>query len=133
MYLLSERSVGSGGRKAAMNFVWQFPATVDRIVDGDTVVAHVHFTAEDERHGVNIRIEGINALELSERFGGEAKAKAESLLPVGTEVILVHRRREKYGRLLAKVTLPDGTDFSDHMLAALASDGITHLAKPYLV
>lgn len=115
-----------------MNFVWQFPATVDRVVDGDTVEMHVQITAEEERHGVNIRIEGINALELSERFGAEAKAKAERLLPVGTEVVLIHRRREKYGRFLAKVTLPDGSDFSDHMLAALATDGITRLAKPYL-
>jgi len=115
-----------------MNFVWQFPATVDRVVDGDTVEMHVQITAEEKRHGVNIRVEGINALEPSEKFGAEAKAKAESLLPVGTAVILVHRRREKYGRFLAKITLPDGSDFSDHMLAALASDGITHLAKPYL-
>jgi len=115
-----------------MNFVWQFPATVNRVVDGDTVEMHVRFSAEDERHNVNIRVEGINALELSEKFGPEAKAKAESLLPVGAEVVLVHRRREKYGRFLARITLPDGSDFSDHMLAAKASDGITPLAKPYM-
>lgn len=114
-------------------FVWQYPGTIDRVVDGDTVVVHVQFSADDDRHGVNIRIEGINALELSQKYGAEAKAKAESLLPPGTAVVLIHRRREKYGRFLARITLPDGTDFSDHMLVALASDGLTNLAVPYKV
>lgn len=115
-----------------MNFVWQYPAQVDRVVDGDTIVMHVRFSAEEERHGVNIRVEGINALELSQKYGSEARDFAASLLPSGTEVILVHRKREKYGRFLAKITLPDGSDFSDHMLSAIASDGVTHLAVPYL-
>ncbi len=115
-----------------MNFVWQFPATVSRVVDGDNVEMHIRFTAVEERHDVNVRAQGINALEPSEKFGSEATAKAESLLPAGTAVILIHRRREKYGRFLARITLPDGSDFSDHMLAARASDGITPLAKPYM-
>lgn len=113
-------------------FVWQFPATVDRVIDGDTVVMHVRLNADEERHGLNVRVEGINALELSQQFGGEARDFAKALLPPGTDVVLVHRKREKYGRFLAKITLPDGSDFSDHMLTGLASDGVTHFAIPYL-
>ena len=114
-----------------MTFTWLYPATVNRVVDGDTIEMHVQISAEEERHGVNIRVEGINALELSEKYGAEAKAYAQSLLPSGTEVVLVHRKREKYGRFLARVTLPDGSDFSTLMLTKMASDGVTPLAKPY--
>lgn len=114
-----------------MNFVWQYPAIIDRVIDGDTVVAHVQISAEEDRHGVSIRVEGINALELSEQFGGEARDYAASLLPIGTPVILVHHKREKFGRFLCRIVLPDGSDFSTLMLSKLASDGITHLAVPY--
>lgn len=116
-------------------FVWTYPAQVQRVVDGDTVECHVQFSPLEvhDAEGVNVRVEGINALELKERFGGEAKAFAEGLLPVGSQVVLIARRREKYGRFLAHITLPDGSDFSAHMLAALASDGVTHLAVPLVV
>ena len=112
-------------------FVWTFPAVVDSVTDGDTVVCHVLWRPGEEAHGVNVRVEGINALELSQRFGAEAKTFAESLVPLGTQVTLIARRREKYGRFLAYITLPDGRDFSAEMLIAKASDGITPLAVPY--
>ncbi len=114
-----------------MTFIWSFPAVVDRIVDGDTIEVHMQVTAVEERHGVDCRIEGINALELRDKFGGEARDALAKILPVGTPVILVHRRREKFGRFLVRVTLPDGSDVSDKMLTVLASDGVTHLAQPY--
>lgn len=115
-----------------MSFIWNYPAEVDRILDGDTISCHVKYSAIEERHSVDIRIEGINALELREKFGAEARAFVTKLLPPGTPVVLVHRRREKFGRFLCRVTLPDGSDLSDHLLSALASDGVTHLAQPYL-
>lgn len=114
-------------------FVWQYPAEVNRVVDGDTIECHVDVSPTEERHGVQVRVEGINALELSDKFGKEAKAFAESLLPVGMVVTLVARRKEKYGRFLARIIRPDGSDFSDLMLVAKASDGSTPLAIPYLV
>ena len=113
-------------------FVWTFPATVVRVVDGDSVVCDVQFSAVHEDKEVDIRVEGINALELSEKFGGEARDYARGLLPEGTAVILIHRKREKFGRFLAKIGLPSGDDFGTLMLTALASDGATHFAVPYM-
>ncbi len=43
-----------------MSFVWQYPAVIDRVVDGDTVVCHIRMSAEMEVHEVNVRLEGIN-------------------------------------------------------------------------
>lgn len=115
-----------------IGFTWQFPAVVDRWIDGDTPVVHVRWTYENEEHGVQIRVDGINAIELRQQFGGEAKAYAETLAPPGSPVMLVERtKREKYGRLLARIVLADGRDFGTEMLLARASDGATPLAVPY--
>ena len=114
------------------NFIWQYPGEVDRVIDGDTVVCHVRFSPTQEEHDVSVRVDGINALELSQQFGGEAKAFAQSLLPVGAKVTLVARdHREKYGRFLARIVMADGRDFGMQMLIAKASDGVTPLAMPY--
>jgi endonuclease YncB( thermonuclease family) len=113
------------------HFVWQYPAVVDRVIDGDTVVMHVDLSATMELHGVHVRVEGINAIELSQKFGGEARDYAVSLLPPGTTVLLSSSRTDKYGRFLATITMPGARDFGTLMLAKKASDGVTPLAIPY--
>lgn len=115
----------------AHGFIWQFPAEVDRVVDGDTVSVHVLWRPGEEGHDVDVRVEGINAIELRDRFGGEARDKAMELLPAGARVTLVARKKEKYGRFLARIVMADGRDFSSEMLVAKASDGVTPLAVPY--
>lgn len=115
-----------------MAFVWSYPAVVDRVVDGDTLDCHVQFSAMEEAHGVNVRVQGINAVELRTTFGKEALAFAATMAPPGTAVTLIHNKRDKFGRLLAHVILPDGSDLGTHLLTALASDGVTHLAIAYL-
>jgi endonuclease YncB( thermonuclease family) len=117
--------------RAPAGFVWQFPAVIDRVVDGDSLEVHVLRGADDVDHGVNVRLEGCNAIELRDQFGREAQTYLAALAPPGTAIMLLHRRREKFGRLLARVVLDDGTDLSNEMLLAKASDGITPLAVPY--
>jgi endonuclease YncB( thermonuclease family) len=115
-----------------LGFTWSFPATVQRWKDGDTPVLYVRRTADEELDGVEVRIDGINAIEIKAQFGAEAKAYAEQLAPVGSAVMLVERnKREKYGRELSRILLPDGRDFGTEMLLAKASDGATPLAVPY--
>ncbi len=118
------------GSVSRPGFVWQFPAVVDRIQDGDTVVCHILWRPEEEGHGINVRVDGINAVELRTATGREAKAYAEKLLPVGSQVTLLSRKREKYGRFLARIVMSDGRDFGQEMLLAKASDG-TPFALPY--
>lgn len=116
-----------------MTFVWTYPATITRVIDGDTLEGHVQFAADREEHDMNIRVEGINAIEPRAAFGQEALAAAQRIIgPLPAQVVLVHHKREKYGRFLSRITLSDGRDFSTLMLLEKASDGVTPLAVPYL-
>jgi micrococcal nuclease len=109
-------------------FVWTYPASVDSVYDGDTIVCHVliHPGEGGELHDTHVRIEGINAPELNTAAGTQAKDYAAGLLPPGTQVTLVAHKRDKYGRMLGRLILPNGDDFSSLMLSA-------GQAVPYLV
>lgn len=115
-----------------VGFHWTFPAEVQRWVDGDSVYVMIQRTAREKLMDVELRLDGINAVELKTQFGPEAKAFMEKLAPVGSSVMLVERdHKEKYGRELARVLLPDGRDMCLEILMAKASDGVTPLAVPY--
>ncbi|MDQ6798992.1 MAG: thermonuclease family protein [Actinomycetota bacterium] len=87
------------------------PATLVRVVDGDTVV--VHISGRDER----VRLIGIDTPESVKPntpvqcFAAEASGRTKDLLPVGTRVRLERdaELRDRYKRLLAYVFRePDG-------------------------
>jgi micrococcal nuclease len=95
-------------------------ATVVRVVDGDTLVAHL--AAEDE----NLRLIGIDTPETKkpgapvECFGAEASAHLAELLPAGATVRLERdvEDRDRYGRLLAYVhRVPDDLFVNQAMVA----------------
>ena len=79
-------------------------ATVDRVIDGDTIDVIV------DGAGERVRLTGIDTPEMARRdtgapaecFGDEATAFTESLLPAGTAVRLERDvvGRDDYGRLL---------------------------------
>lgn len=104
--------------EAKVAFIWQFPAVINDWHDGDTCSVHRQALADVVIHGEHIRVEGINAPELHAAGGAESLAYAKEIAPAGTHVTLVHSRRDKYGRVLARVVLPDGSDFSTMMIAA---------------
>ena len=80
-------------------------ATVDYVVDGDTVDLII------DDHRERVRLIGINTPETVDRrkpvecFGPEAKDYARLLLPVGTPVLLERdtEPRDDYGRLLGYI------------------------------
>ena len=80
-------------------------ATIDKVVDGDTVIADV--SGSDEI----VRLIGIDTPESVARnrpnqcYGAEASAYLKSLLPEGTAVTLIldEEPRDQYDRLLAYV------------------------------
>lgn len=98
---------------------WQVPGTLVSIHDGDTITCvldlgwRISFTS-------SIRLYGINAPELSTPEGVAARNYVQSLLSPGDHVTVVSHKllgnTEKYGRVLASVTLPDGRDLSTLML-----------------
>ncbi|MBA3432028.1 MAG: thermonuclease family protein, partial [Actinobacteria bacterium] len=67
---------------------------------------------------IAVRVEGMNSPEMNTAEGKAAKVYAESLLPPGTQVMLTARKKDKYGRFLARITLPNGDDFSTSMITA---------------
>jgi micrococcal nuclease len=104
----------------------QSPATVNRVVDGDTVdVQLADGTTE------RLRLIGIDTPEVLDPrkpvqcFGREASAHAHELLDgqaVGIEPDASQGERDIYGRFLAYVWLPDGRNFGEVMIA----DGFAH-------
>lgn len=94
--------------------------TVIKVVDGDTLSVSIGGKSE------TIRIIGINTPETVdprkpvECFGQEASAKAHELLDgksVTLEADATQGERDKYGRLLRYVFLPDGSDFGKAMIS----------------
>jgi micrococcal nuclease len=100
---------------------------VVKVVDGDTL--HVLVDGRDE----TVRIIGINAPETDECWGTEATQAAARLLD-GASVGLVadptQDDRDRYGRLLRYVLLPDGTDVGQRMIADGNADEYTY-DNPY--
>ena len=99
-------------------------ARVERVVDGDT------FIAELAGRGERIRIIGVDTPETVDpnrpvqAYGKEASSFAKRMLG-GRTVRLVGdvEPRDRYGRLLAYVWLPDGTFWN----ALLAAEGYAQL------
>lgn len=95
---------------------WTVPATVLRVVDGDTVRLELdlgwHITLV-----ANCRVIGINAPELSTLEGQAARAYAAQSLPVDAAVVFESKALDKYGRPLGHIRR-GGVDFGQLMLAA---------------
>lgn len=109
---------------------WTVPATVVRIVDGDSVelCADLGWRVTV---GVSARLAGINAIERHDPGGREATVHLTGLLPVGTRVELTSLDLDKYGRTVARLVRADGVDVAERMLAdgfAIAWDG--HGSRP---
>ena len=117
-------SIDGPGDTASSSTTAPGEATVDEVVDGDTVRVRLPGRSGTE----SVRLIGIDTPEthgpggLRECFGKEASARLAALLPGGTEVRLVRdvEARDRYGRLLAYVYRKHDDLFVN---LALAEDG----------
>ena len=98
--------------------VYTMPGEVNRVLDGDSIVVHLRIAPSLELHGIHVRLHGINAPELRHEGGPAARDFLRSLLPEGAVITLVSSQEDKYGRLLARVLLDDGSDASSLMLSS---------------
>lgn len=86
--------------------VYDYRASVVRVVDGDNVVLNVDLGFSTWKKA-SFRLAGCNARELSEPGGLEAKANLERLLPPGLQVELRSLKPDKYAdRYDALLLLP---------------------------
>lgn len=99
-------------------FVWIVPCQVVRVVDGDTVVVKIDRGWRDSRENESIRLAGLWSPELRDTGGSEAKAYAQTLLPVGTICVLHSKTLQSLGRTVGDLRLLDGRDFATLMIDA---------------
>jgi micrococcal nuclease len=85
-------------------------ARVVGISDGDTITV-----LTPEKKQVKIRLNGIDAPETGQPFGTRAKQLA-SELAFGKTVTIKERDKDRYGRTVAEVILPDGRSMNHEMV-----------------
>ena len=78
--------------------------TVIRIVDGDTLRINI------EGFEMPVRLWGIDAPEMAQRNGPEAKQRLEALVPAGSRAAVHPVNRDRYGRIVAVVD--NGAEFA---------------------
>jgi micrococcal nuclease len=117
----------AGATKAAARAAGTGAATVERVVDGDTIIVHVGGRRERVRFiGIDTP-ESVKPNTPVQCFAIEASNRTKALLPAGTPVRLVGdvEQRDKYKRLLAYVYRQRDNLFVN---LSLAHDGF---AQPY--
>ena len=88
--------------------------------DGDTLTADVDLGFKVHAK-VRVRLVRINAWEINSessyrrRFARHARAFAQKRFPIGSELLISSKRKDRYGRWLAEVEL-DGQNLSDFLL-----------------
>lgn len=99
------------------------PASVVRVVDGDTLTVRAHIWIGQEVE-TNVRLQGVDTPELRGRCDDErtraglAREFTERLTAAGS-VILTDVRPDKFGgRVDARVRTTDGVDVSDALIKA---------------
>ena len=120
---------------AAVSSADDLTANVVKVVDGDTVHVKIKSTGIKEK----VRIIGLDTPELHhprkpvQYFAREAKVQAEKLLKGKTITLKLDQtnaakgHRDRYGRLLAHIILPDGAYFAERMIR----DGFAHAYVKY--
>ncbi len=86
-----------------------FSGEVVGVIDGDTI--DVKHNGRSER----IRLHGIDAPEKSQAFGRRSK-RAASDLAYGEDVTVIEHGRDRYGRTLGEVILPDDRSLNQEMV-----------------
>lgn len=95
--------------QAALAFGADFTGKVVGVLDGDTIeVLH-------DGHAERVRLNGIDCPEKGQAYGKKAK-QAASALVFGKEVTLQIHGKDKYGRTVADVLLPDGTNVNQMLV-----------------
>lgn len=113
-----------GGDSAPRTLSGPIPATVVRIVDGDTLEVRAHIWLGQSVQTM-VRVDGIDTPELRGRcpaekaLAQEARTRVATLLPPGSPVALHGVTLGKFaGRVVARIQAADGTDLGASLIAA---------------
>ena len=86
---------------------YTYPALVDRIVDGDTLLVVIGAGFGNVVHW-RLRLRGIDCPELSTAEGREAKRYVEVLLPRGARIVIKSTKTDLHGRFVADLFFKEG-------------------------
>lgn len=95
---------------------WVVPATVERIIDGDTVVVTLDLGWRVYRIGEKLRIAGLNSPERGTQEGRDARDAARLLLPVGARGTVTSDAKPSFERTVGSIRLADGRDYAAVMV-----------------
>lgn len=96
----------------SLAFAWE--GVVTKIHDGDSIAVR----AIADGRQVKVRILGVDCPEYRQPYGKEAAEFVRALLPIGATVEVWDDRLDRYGKMLAEVTTPDGKNLIDELLKA---------------
>jgi micrococcal nuclease len=107
--------------------VWTYYATILHVVDGDTLDADIdvgfYLRTTQRLRLLGAVSGGVNAYELHDpdpakrALGIAGRDRVAALLPVSTVTVIKTQKKDAFGRFLAAVTLPDGRDLGDLLIA----------------
>ena len=110
------------GLLSTSSFAADFSGPVVTVLDGDTIdVLH-------NRHAERIRLNGIDCPEKGQAFGEKAKQFTSTLIQ-GKDVMIHVLSKDRHGRTVADVVLPDGTNVSQELLRAGLAWWYRHYSK----
>lgn len=100
--------------------MFEYQAQIVSVYDGDTVRVDLDLGFGIWIKNQPLRIYGVDSPELFDQKGKDAREFARNLLAPGVNVTVqtLKDKKEKYGRYLAKITLPDGSDYAAALVAA---------------
>lgn len=104
---------------------WRVRGTVVRVIDGDTVVLDLDLGWRVWYRDEPCRLHGIDAPELRTDAGKVARDFLTRLLTPGTRLWVEGVERDKYGRVLARLTIDD--DHAVDVNALMLSTGHARL------
>ncbi|HEY9843446.1 MAG TPA: thermonuclease family protein [Candidatus Obscuribacterales bacterium] len=82
-----------------------------RVLDGDSLVC------KSGNRALNLRLWGIDAPERGQPLAAESRTRLAALV-MGKPVGLLLKGKDRYGRTIARLQLPDGSDAGERMVRA---------------
>lgn len=100
--------------------VWTVPATVVRVIDGDTVIVDLDLGWRVYRNAERIRVMGLYCPERNTAAGKAAKAYAESILAPGDRVVVRSSAKPSFERTVGSIEIVEREvgDFRAEMIAS---------------
>lgn len=99
-------------RNATLPEFADWRGTVTYVVDGDTL----YVRPADSRKSVSVRIDGIDAPEICQSGGVQAREELRTRV-LGQQVLVHPKANDRYGRLVASIVM-DNVDQGGQMVAA---------------